>query len=85
MQYVHELTSNLANLLTQQLYTRTNSPQKGISFLRHGTCHFFPEFIFARLHVNITVDCVLDLSELRSPSKTLVELEKLMTVKKITK
>ena len=53
------------NLQTQLIYSRTNSTQKGILFFpRQGTGKFFSEFIFTRSHINMTISCVLDVSEL---------------------
>ena len=31
---IKKITSNLANLLTQLIYNKTDSPQKGIAFFR---------------------------------------------------
>ena len=39
----------LSYLLTQLIYTRTNSPQKVFFlFRKHGTCQFFFQFVFTR-------------------------------------
>ena len=66
-------------MLTQLIYIRTNSFWNALllSSAMHGTCQFFSEFVFARLHINQTTYCPLDLSELTQVSftKSLLELE----------
>ena len=58
------LTSNLATLLAELIYTRNNSVQKRfLSYQGHGTCHFFSKLILP-VYIKMTIDCVLDLSEL---------------------
>ena len=66
-------------MLTQLIYIRTNSFWNALllSSAMHGACQFFSEFVFARLHINRTTYCALDLSELTQVSltKSLLELE----------
>ena len=66
------LTSNLANLLNQLIYTRTKSPQKGLPVLRKAwNMPVLFSIYFYQIHINITNDCV-------SITKTLVKRVKLM-------
>ena len=57
--------SNLANFLTQLIYTRTKSPQKGIPVFRKAWNMPVLSLIYSyQIHSHKTNDCVLDLSEL---------------------
>ena len=54
-----------SQFLTQSIYIRTIAPQTGIpSFPKAWNMPVFSEFIFTRLHINMTIYCVLDLTEL---------------------
>ena len=56
---------NLANLLTQIIYPRTKSPQKGIPLFRKAwNIPVLFWIYFYQIHINITNDRVLDMSGL---------------------
>ena len=81
VQYLHQLTSDLTNLLTllkqatSEIYIKTSHLWKVYLPPKHGTRQFFYKFIFTRLHINMTIDWALGLIELIYVSlrKTVVE------------
>ena len=95
VQYLHQLTSDLTNLLTlpkqatseiyilkftlkqatSEIYIKASHLWKLYLPPKHETHQFFYKFIFTRLHINMTIDCVLGLIELIYVSlrKTVVE------------